>query len=125
MGASFRNHVDLHRYGFNPAVAVVSGSTRIDLSYEHFHDRRTADRGVPADGNEPIRGFTRTFFGDPDISFAKAGVDLGTLAIEHDFGSGLKLRNHTLLGDYRKFYQNVYGSGFNSATGLVDTRRLQ
>ena len=82
-GDSFRHHVDLHRYGINPRAAVVSGTTRIDLSYEHFHDRRTADRGVPADGNEPIRGFTRTFFGDPDISFAKADVDVGTLAVEH------------------------------------------
>ena len=118
-GGSFRNHVELHRYGINPTVALVSGATRIDLSYEHFHDRRTADRGVPADGDGPIRGFTRTFFGDPHISFAKADVDLGTLAIEHDFGGGLKLRNHTLLGDYRKFYQNVYGSGFNAATDLV------
>jgi len=118
-GDSFRHHVDLHRYGINPTAAVVSGTTRIDLSYEHFHDRRTADRGVPADGNEPIRGFTRTFFGDPDISFAKADVDVGTLAVEHDFGGGLKLRNHTLLGDYGKFYQNVYGSGFNATTGLV------
>jgi catecholate siderophore receptor len=118
-GGSFRNHVDLHRYGINPTAAVVSGNTRIDLSYEHFHDRRTADRGVPADGDEPIRGFTRTFFGDPSISFARADVDLATVAVEHDFGGGLTLRNHTLLGDYRKFYQNVYGSGFNRATGLV------
>ena len=40
---------------------------------------------MPADGDEPIRGFTRTFFGDPDISFAKADVDLATLAVEHRF----------------------------------------
>lgn len=118
-GETFRHHTELHRYGFNPAAAIVSGSTRIDLSYEHFHDRRTADRGIPADGDEPIRGFTRTFFGDPRISFAKADVDLATLGIEHDFGDGLKLRNHTLFGDYRKFYQNVYGSGFNAVTGMV------
>jgi catecholate siderophore receptor len=118
-GDSFRHHVELRRYGINPTAAIVSGSTRIDLSYEHFHDRRTADRGVPADGDEPIHGFTRTFFGDPDISFARANVDVGTIAVEHDFGGGLKLRNHTLVGDYRKFYQNVYGSGFNAATGLV------
>ncbi len=118
-GNSFRHHTELHRYGINPTAAIVSGNTRIDLSNEHFHDRRTADRGVPADGDEPIRGFTRTFFGDPEISFAKADVDLSTVAIEHDFGGGLKLRNHTLFGDYRKFYQNVYGSGFNAATGEV------
>src|SRR5690349_4326379 len=33
-GNSFRHHVELHRYGINPTAAVVSGSTRIDLSYE-------------------------------------------------------------------------------------------
>jgi catecholate siderophore receptor len=118
-GGSFRNHVELHRYGINPTAAIVSGNTRIDLSYEHFHDRRTADRGVPADGDEPIRGFTRTFFGDPDVSFARADVDLATIAVEHNFGGGLKLKNHTLFGDYSKFYQNVYSRGFSAATGLV------
>jgi catecholate siderophore receptor len=118
-GGSFRDHTELHRYGINPTAAIVSGSTRVDLSYEHFHDRRTADRGVPADGDEPIRGFGRTFFGDPGISFARADVDLATVGIEHDVGDGIKLRNRTLFGDYRKFYQNVYGSGFDAATGLV------
>ena len=118
-GNSFRHHVDLHRYGINPTVGIVSGSTRIDLSYEHFHDRRTADRGVPADGDEPVRGFTRTFFGDPDESFAKANIDIGTLTVEHYFGGGLTVRSRTMFGDYRKFYQNIYGSGFNAATQLV------
>jgi catecholate siderophore receptor len=118
-GDTFRHHVEARRYGINPTLAVVSGATRIDLSYEHFHDRRTADRGVPADGGEPIRGFTRTFFGNPDVSFAKADVDLGTIAIAHDFGNGLTLRNRSLIGDYSKFYQNAYANGFNAATGLV------
>ena len=115
-GDTFRHHSELHRYGINPTAAIVSGNTRIDLSYEHFHDRRTADRGVPADGDEPLRGHTRTFFGDPDISFAKADVDLASITVEHDFGGGLTLRNRTMFGGYRKFYQNVYGSGFNSGT---------
>lgn len=121
-GGSFRDHVDLSRYGVNPTAAILTGSTRIDLSYEHLHDRRTADRGVPADGREPIRGFTRTFFGDPDLSHAAADVDLASVAVEHDFGGGLKLRNRTLLGRYDKFYQNVYGSGFSRATDLVTLR---
>jgi catecholate siderophore receptor len=97
----------------------VSGNTRIDFSYEHFHDDRTADRGVPANGDEPLKGFDRTFFGDPQLSFERADVDLASIAIEHDFSRDLTLRNRTLFGDYRKFYQNVYGSGFNPATQLV------
>jgi catecholate siderophore receptor len=119
-GDSFRRHVDLKRYGINPTAAFLLGpATRIDLSYEYFHDRRTADRGVPADGDEPIRGFTRTFFGDPRDSFSRADVHLGTFAIEHDFGGGLTLRNRTLFGDYDKFYQNIYPTRFTRSTGLV------
>ncbi len=119
-GDSFRRHVDLKRYGINPTAAVQVGpDTRIDLSYEYFHDRRTADRGVPADGDGPIRGFTRTFFGDPHDSFAKANVNVATFSIEHRLGEGLTLRNRTLFGDYDKFYQNIFPSGFNPATELV------
>jgi catecholate siderophore receptor len=119
-GDSFRRHVDLKRYGINPTAAIRAGpNTRIDLTYEYFHDRRTADRGVPANGNEPLKGFDRTFFGDPADSFAKAGVNIATVAVEHDFGAGLTLRNRTSFGDYRKFYQNIYASGFTAGTGVV------
>lgn len=121
-GGSFRNHVGLDRWGINPTAAIVTANTRVDFSYEHLHDRRTADRGVPADGDEPIRGFIRTFFGDPRVSHARADVDLASIAVEHDFGGGLTLRNHTLLGQYGKFYQNVYASGFSRATDLVTLR---
>ena len=117
---SFRRHVTLKRYGINPTVAILAGpDTRIDVGYEHFHDRRTADRGVPANGDEPVRGHDRDFFGDPDASFARANVDVATLAIEHRFNSAVTLRNRTILGNYRKFYQNVFASSFNSGTGLV------
>lgn len=119
-GDSFRRDVDLKRYGINPTAAVViGGNTRIDFGYEHFYDRRTADRGVPANGGEPIKGFRRTLFGDPDDSFSKANVDVATLAVEHNFSDSLTLRNHTLLGDYDKFYQNIYPTGFSAATDLV------
>ncbi|MEA3079616.1 MAG: catecholate siderophore receptor, partial [Sphingomonadales bacterium] len=117
---SFRRHVELKRYGVNPTAAVSLGqNTRIDLSYEYFHDRRTADRGVPANGSRPIRGFTRTFFGDPGKSFARANVNVATLAVEHQFAAGLTLKYRTTFGDYRKFYQNIYPNSFNALTGQV------
>ena len=110
-GESFRRHVDLERYGVNPTVGVLLGSrTRIDLSFEHLYDRRTTDRGIPSEDGEPLRGFDRTFFGDPELSFARANVDVATAAIQHDLGEGLTLRHRTLLGDYDKFYQNVFPS---------------
>ena len=108
-GDSFRRHVDLKRWGFNPTLGVLAGpGTRIDFSFEHLQDRRTTDRGIPSTGGEPLRGFDRTFFGDPDLSFARANVDIGNFAVQHELGEGLTLRNRTLLGDYDKFYQNVY-----------------
>jgi catecholate siderophore receptor len=108
---SFRRHVDLKRYGINPTAALLIGyDTRIDLSYEHFHDRRTADRGVPSLDGEPVRGFTRTFFGDPRDSFARANVKIATLAVEHRLSEGLTLRNRTMFGDYNKFYQNIFAN---------------
>jgi len=119
-GDSFRHHVDLKRYGINPTAALELGpDTRIDLSYEYFHDRRTADRGVPADGDEPVRGHTKTFFGDPGLSFARANVNLATFAIEHRLSEGLTLKNRTMFGDYDKFYQNVFANSFNPGTGIV------
>src|SRR6185369_12625066 len=119
-GDSFRHHVDLKRYGINPTAALLVGpDTRIDFSYEYFHDRRTADRGVPADGDDPLRGHDRDFFGDPGISFARANVNLATVAVEHQFAEGLTLKNWTMFGDYRKFYQNVFANSFSPATETV------
>jgi catecholate siderophore receptor len=129
-GDSFRRHVDLERYGINPTVGIQAGpDTRIDLSYEYLHDRRTTDRGVPSDARggagtvdnpiEPLDGFDKTFFGDPDKSFAKADVHLASFAIEHRFAEGLTLRNRTLYGDYDKAYQNIYPNGPVTSANLV------
>ncbi|MFL6732154.1 MAG: TonB-dependent receptor, partial [Sphingomicrobium sp.] len=115
----FRHHVDLKRYGINPTAALLLGpDTRIDFSYEYFHDRRTADRGVPSLAGEPLRGFTRDFFGDPDDSFAKADVNIATVAIEHRFAEGMTLKNRTMVGDYNKFYQNIFANS-SAASGIV------
>ncbi|HEV2043925.1 MAG TPA: TonB-dependent receptor plug domain-containing protein, partial [Sphingomicrobium sp.] len=126
-GESFRRHVDLERYAVNPTVGFLLGpDTRLDVSYEYLHDRRTADRGLPSvsDGNPltidgPLDGNDRRFFGDPDLSFARADVHLGTLALEHSFNDALKLRNRTLVGNYDKFYQNVYPSAAVDSAGMV------
>jgi catecholate siderophore receptor len=117
---SFRRHVELKRYGINPTLALLAGpDTRIDLGFEHFHDRRTADRGVPANGDQPVRGHDRDFFGDPGLSFARSNIDIATIALEHHFSSAVTIKNRTMFGNYRKFYQNVFASSFNPANGLV------
>ena len=126
-GESFRRGVELRRYGINPTLGFAAGpNTRIDLSYEYLRDRRTADRGVPSVSDNdattvdrPLTGFDRTFFGDPDRSFARADVHIAAFGAEHDFGNGLKLRNRTLYGDYDKFYQNIYLTGPLTPAGQV------
>ena len=111
-GDSFRRHVDLKRYGINPTAAVLAGQdTRLDFSYEYFHDRRTADRGIPSQAGEPVHGFTKTFFGDPRDSYARVNASIASLAVEHSFAEGLTLRNRTMFGSYDKFYQNIFAGG--------------
>ena len=116
-GESFRRHVELERYGVNPVLGAAFGDTRIDLSYEYFHDRRTADRGLPSFLGRPVRGFDRTFFGDPDLSFAEIDAHIASLAVEHRFSDAVTLRNRTSYGDFDKFYQNVFPGGAVNATG--------
>ena len=126
-GNSFRRKVDLTRYGINPTIGIDAGqATRIDLSYEFFHDSRTADRGVPSvsDGNpattdEPLKGFDRVFFGDPDRSFSRADVHIASFGVAHDFGGGGSLRHRTLAADYDKFYRNIYPNGPVTPGGTV------
>ena len=118
-GDSFRRNVDLKRYALNPTAGILVGpDTRIDLSYEFAHDRRTADRGVPASNGGPLRGQDRTFFGDPQRSFSRSDANVATVAIEHGLGD-VTLRNRTLFGDYDKYYQNAFPSAFNTNTNIV------
>lgn len=120
-GESFRRGVELERYGINPTVGILLGGTdtRIDLAYEYFHDRRTADRGVPAFNDRPVEGFDEVFFGDPGQSFAEVDVHIATVAAEHSFGESLTLRNRTQFADYDKFYQNIFPANLVEATGEV------
>ena len=103
---SFRNDVELERYGINPTATLIVGpKTAIKLSYEYFHDGRVADRGIPSFHGRPVDVPIETFFGDPNNSFAKAGVNLASAVVDHQVGR-FSIRNRTLFGDYDRFYQN-------------------
>jgi len=130
---SFRQYGWLDRYGINPtATYQPDGATKIRLSFETYHDRRTADRGNPSQSNfnfalnganaaafranpalpfAPNKDLT-VFFGSPTLNIARADVNSAMAFIEHDFANGLTAQNSTLIADYKKFYQNVYpGNG--------------
>lgn len=106
---SYRDFVGIERYGINPtAWFVLSDRTQIRVGFEHFNDERTVDRGVPSFQGRPLAVDDSVFFGNPDLSYSEATVNLANVTIEHAFSPDVQLRNHTLYGDYDKFYQNVF-----------------
>jgi catecholate siderophore receptor len=125
---SYRKFVNIERFGINPtATYKPNDSTTIKLSYEYFHDNRTSDRGIPSQavagvtpgpGNPlfPYKTDPSTFFGNPNLNFARVDAHIATAVIEHDFDSGLKVRNATRYATYDKMYQNIFpGSAVNPA----------
>jgi catecholate siderophore receptor len=103
---SFRKFVNLERYGINPTLTIApSTNTRIAFGFEHFHDQRVADRGIPSFQGRPADLPISTFFGNPNDSHVRARVDLLSGTFEHQVGR-LNLRNRTFFGDYDRGYQN-------------------
>lgn len=117
---SYRDFVELERYGINPTFAFRAGPrTLVRLGYEHFSDERTADRGVPSFRGRPVDVDPSTFFGNPDLSEARARVNAIDGVVDHDFGNGLKLTNHTRWASYEKFYQNVFPGAVDPTGRMV------
>jgi catecholate siderophore receptor len=119
---SFRDGVALERSGIAPTMTFRGGDdTRVTLGFEHFRDRRTADRGITSFQGRPAEVPIGTFYGSADDSKVRADVNLGSALVEHSFG-GLQLRNRTLFGDYDRFYQNyVPGAASADATKVTLT----
>jgi catecholate siderophore receptor len=120
---SYRDFLHIERYGVNPTVTFLpNDSTRVKLSYEFFHDWRTADRGIPSQvvGNFPYYPYQTsdsTFFGNPDLNFAHVDANIATAVIDHDFDSGVNIKNATRYASYDKMYQNVFPGGPVNAAG--------
>lgn len=125
---SFRNFVNLERWGVNPSLAWRSANgLTVSLTYEHFEDDRTTDRGVPSFNGRPAPAPRRAFFGDPERSYATTNVDLVNLAVEYEVSEDLTLRNRTVYGDYAKYYANIYpgGAAVAGPSGAPATYPLQ
>ena len=103
---SFRKYVYFNRYGFAPSVTFLPArGTTITLNYEHFRDRRVADRGIPSFQGTPADTPISTYFGDPKNTYVRATVNLASAVVEHNAGR-LNIRNQTLFGNYDRAYQN-------------------
>ncbi len=106
---SFRDGVWLRRHGVSPALAWRDGATTlVQLSYEHFRDRRTTDRGVPSYNGRPVATDPSTFFGDPANSYNYVNIDSVTARVEHQLSAALKFSSQLHYARYDKYYQNVF-----------------
>jgi catecholate siderophore receptor len=117
---SYRDHVELERFGANPTASLrLAPDTELRAGYEHFSDDRTVDRGVPSQNGRPYAGSRSAFFGNPELSYAETTVDLVNVTLTHAFSPNFSLRNHTLYADYDKFYQNVHANSPVNGAGDV------
>lgn len=117
-GESFRDFVNLERYGINPTLALALGErTFVGLSYEYFKDDRVTDRGVPSQSGRPLEGYDSVFFGVPGDNRAEIDAHVLMFDLEHRFSDRATLRNRTIYGDYDKYYSNVFPSGSVAAGG--------
>lgn len=125
---SFRDFVNVERWGVNPSIAWRNGAgLTVSLAYEHFEDDRTTDRGVPSFAGRPSPAPRGDFFGDPERSYARTNVDLVNLGAEYAVSETLTIRNRTLYGDYNKYYANIFpgGAALAGPTGAPATYSLQ
>jgi len=117
----FRDGFKLRRSGLNPVLEFGLGSDTLALiGVEHFEDRRTTDRGIPALSGRPLEGATATFFGDPTQSPSVAVVDALTAKVETGLAPNVLLRNALRVTRYDTLRQNVQpNSVVDPATRLL------
>jgi catecholate siderophore receptor len=125
---AFRQYNWLERYGVNPTMTFLpNDTTKIRLSYEYFHDARTADRGNPSQALSPVsppstkfnpavpfapNGDMTVFFGSPTLNVTRADLQTVMGFIDHDFENGWTVKNGTYYSNAVRYYQNAYpGNG--------------
>ena len=117
-GNSYRNGVNLERYGFTPTITIEPDeNTSIYLTTEYFKDARIGDRGLPAAANasgenrKPFNlGDEDQFFGNAALSPNETETTAFNAIIEHTFSNNVKIKNNMRYAYYDKFYQNIYAS---------------
>ena len=117
-----RDFYDGERIGINPtAKFILSPDTTLDLSYEYADHQRFIDRGIPtgSDGR-PVEAFEKVVFGDRDLNTTELEAHLIRARLEHVFSDSFKGNFNLFYGDYDKFYQNFYASGYDETTNIVE-----
>ena len=139
---SYRDYFNMKRWGINPTLTWKPfEKTFVTLSYEHYFDYRTMDRGVPSvnwNANPTILAAQRlgaadlypgypsptdrsTFFGNPTVNYAKTDVDRAVLMLDHTTDFGVNIKNQTVFANYAKFYQNTFANNAVAFSGCAGT----
>src|SRR5205085_1425720 len=84
---SFRDGVTLDRYGVTPTVTIAPDArTKVTLRFEHLHDGRVADRGIPSVSGRPADVDVAAYFGNPAESRVRSRVNIAAAAVERQIG---------------------------------------
>lgn len=123
----YRGHFKLERWGINPTFTWRPlDKTFVTASYEHFADRRTADRGVPSYGGvvigdhviqpgAPWPANRGDLYGMPS-NFVRGTVDVMRVVEDHTTDFGLNIHNQTVFASYDR----RTGMAFPNDDGAVD-----
>lgn len=129
---SNRDFYEGHFIGVSPTITVeLSDATRLTASYSYDDDQRLVDRGNPANGSGPLRGFRDTLFGDGDFNNSSARTHIARARIDHEFSGNLSGNATLQFADYDKAYSNILPDGLRNGgadvqfSGYRDTQTRQ
>ena len=105
-----RDFVGGSRFAFNPTVALPFAGGRLDVGYEHNHEQRSVDRGVPSLAGRPLTGFDDTFFGDPRANSTTFDNDVVRARGVWALSPSLEFNAQALAEVSDKGYANAYPS---------------
>ena len=132
-GAAFRMNLMVHdagiaerevvanrRWGAAPTIALgMNTGTRLTASYLHFAEDDIPDYGLPWYFGKPAPVARQNYYGLADHNFLRADVDIGTVKLEHDFGSHGLFSNAVRYGNYRRKWQITEPQVNNSSAGII------
>ena len=116
----FDSHRDFYEgrfIGISPTVTAALGpDTTLTAHYTYDDDRRLTDRGVPAFGGGPLRGYDDTLFGDPDFNDSEIEAHIARSRIEHRFTDQLSANASVQYANYDKVYANILPRGTDGSS---------
>jgi catecholate siderophore receptor len=100
-----RNVAKIARYGVSPSLALGIGTpTRLTGAYLHQSADDVPDYGLPWYGNAPAQVPRQNFYGFTS-DHLETTVDIGTIKIEHDIGTGVMMRDQLRYGYYTRDFR--------------------